>query len=117
MQDEPELGTGFSYKLSLKGKYGMLGIDLQHGRHRSYHPGADPGIPGWKRRSAICRPAARGGVRLGRENTRTAAVRELEQTGQRTGAAIHLPPDGIRSSAGHALDCAATPHRTGEGNG
>jgi len=30
----------------------------------------------------------------------------------RTGAAVHLPDDGIESSAGHALDCAATLHRT-----
>ena len=35
MQDEPELATGFSYKMSLKGKIGMLRIDHQHGRFRS----------------------------------------------------------------------------------
>jgi len=94
----------------------MMGIDHQHGRHRGHQPGADPGVSGRKRRSAVCRPAARGGVRLGRENARTAPVRELEQTGQGTGAAIHLSDDGIEPSAGHALDCAPTPHRTGKGS-
>src|SRR5471030_3020823 len=63
MQDEPELATGFSYKMSLKGKSGMLGIDHQHGRFRSGEPGADPGVPGGQRGSAICRATARGGVR------------------------------------------------------
>jgi hypothetical protein len=27
MQDEPEAGIGFSYKMSLKGAIGMLGIE------------------------------------------------------------------------------------------
>ncbi|MBV9505317.1 MAG: carboxypeptidase regulatory-like domain-containing protein, partial [Acidobacteriia bacterium] len=43
-QDEPELGAGFSRKMSLKGKIGMLGIDYQHGRFGSHKPGADPGF-------------------------------------------------------------------------
>jgi len=33
--DEPELATGFSRKMSLKGKDGMLGIDHRHGRHEA----------------------------------------------------------------------------------
>jgi hypothetical protein len=32
MQDEPELATEFSCKMSLKGKFGMLEIDHQHGQ-------------------------------------------------------------------------------------
>src|SRR5208283_5773252 len=46
MQDEPGPGLGFSRKMSLKGKLGMLGIDHQHGRLRRWEPGADPGVPG-----------------------------------------------------------------------
>src|ERR1039458_7136208 len=58
MQDEPERGPGFSYKMSLKGKIGMLGIDHQHGRFRSEEPGADAGVPGRQWRGAICRATA-----------------------------------------------------------
>jgi hypothetical protein len=32
MQDEPELRPGFSHKMSLKGRHGMLRIDHQNGR-------------------------------------------------------------------------------------
>jgi hypothetical protein len=39
MQDEPEMALGFSRKMSLK--FGMLGVDHQHGRHRGLEPGAD----------------------------------------------------------------------------
>src|SRR5205085_5996691 len=46
MQDEPGLGAGFSRKMSLKGKIGMLEIDHQHGQLGSNQPGADPGILG-----------------------------------------------------------------------
>src|ERR1700683_5622058 len=74
MQDEPEVATGFSRKMSLKGKFGMLGIDYQHGRHRGHEPGADSGVPGGQRRGAVCRPAARGGVRVGGEDVRGAPV-------------------------------------------
>ena len=55
MQDEPELAIGFSRKMSLKGKDGMLGIDHQHGRHRGQQPGADSGVSGRQRGSAVCR--------------------------------------------------------------
>ena len=41
---------GFSHKMSLKGKIGMLGIDHQHGRFGSDEPGADPGVSGRQRR-------------------------------------------------------------------
>jgi hypothetical protein len=44
--------------MSLKEKDGMLGIDHQHGRHRGHEPGADSGVSGWRRRGAVCRPAA-----------------------------------------------------------
>ena len=50
MQDEPELGAGFSYKMSLKERIGMLGIDHQHGRFGSDKPGTDSGVCGGQRR-------------------------------------------------------------------
>jgi hypothetical protein len=55
IQDEPENGIAFSYKMSLKGRIGMLGIDHQHGRFRSDKPGADPGVSGWKRGGEVRR--------------------------------------------------------------
>jgi hypothetical protein len=60
MQDEPERGTGFSYKISLKGRIGMLGIDHQHGRFGANEPGTDSGVSGGKQRGAIRRSAPRG---------------------------------------------------------
>jgi len=92
----------------------MLGIDHQHGRHRGYEPGADSGVPGWQRRGAVCRPAARRGVRLGREDAGTAPVHELGQARQGIGPAIPFADDGTEPSAGHALDWAQTPHGAGE---
>jgi hypothetical protein len=50
--------------MSLKGGIGMLGIDHQHGRFGSDEPGADPGVSGRQRRSAVCRTAPRRGIRL-----------------------------------------------------
>src|SRR6476469_9262687 len=44
MQDEPEPGAGFSYKMSLKERIGMLGIDHQHGLYGSHEPGVNPGF-------------------------------------------------------------------------
>src|ERR1700726_4131045 len=44
IQDEPEAGMGFSHKMSLKEKLGMLGIDSPHGRFQTDEPGADPGV-------------------------------------------------------------------------
>src|SRR5262245_21986579 len=60
MQDETEPRPGFSRKMSLKGKIGMLGIDHRHGRFGSHQPGADPGLSGRPRRGAVCRAEARG---------------------------------------------------------
>ncbi len=48
MQDEPEVGHGFSCEMSLKGvRSAMLGIDHQHGRFEGDEPGGDPGVFGW----------------------------------------------------------------------
>src|SRR5438309_1887569 len=38
MQDEPESGFGFSRKMSLKRRNGILGVDPQHGRLGSHQP-------------------------------------------------------------------------------
>src|SRR5665213_403652 len=64
IQDEPEIGHGFSHKMSLKDGIGMLGIDHRHGRFRSDKPGAGPGVSGRKRRGEIHRAAEGRGVCL-----------------------------------------------------
>jgi len=114
MQDEPELATGFSRKMSLKGKDGMLGIDHQHGRHRGHQPGADSGVRGRQRRRAVCRPAARGGVRLGGTDAGATAVRQPGQTEQGAGPAIHRPHLGSEPRAGDAADHGLWQERAGE---
>ena len=44
MQDEPEVGMGFSYKMSLKERLRMLGIEDQGARRTTTEPGSDPGV-------------------------------------------------------------------------
>src|ERR1700694_1744564 len=56
MPDEPEAGPWFSHKMSLKGRFRMLGIDHQHGRRRETEPGADPGVGGSQRGGPIPLP-------------------------------------------------------------
>ena len=46
MQDEPEAEIGFSYKMSLKERSRMLGIENQHAGWRAPEPGTDPGVSG-----------------------------------------------------------------------
>jgi hypothetical protein len=46
MQDEPEEGVGFSYKMSLKERSRMLGVENQHARRKTTQPGSDPGVSG-----------------------------------------------------------------------
>ena len=75
IQDEPETGIGFSHKMSLKGRVGMLGIDHQHGRFRSDEPGTDPGVSGRQRGGAVCGAAPRGGVHMDGTNVGAASVR------------------------------------------
>src|ERR1700680_1269927 len=64
IQDEPEAGVGFSHKMNLKGMFRMLGIDHQHGRLGEVEPGADPGVFGGQRGSAVPSAGARRTVRL-----------------------------------------------------
>src|ERR1700683_4489676 len=61
--------------MSLKGGIGMLGIDHQHGRFRSDEPGANPGVPGRQRWSAVRRAATRRGLCLDGADTGAASVR------------------------------------------
>src|SRR6266436_2027809 len=65
MQDEPGAGSCFSYKMSLKEGFRMLGIDHQHGRRRTTEPGTDPGVCGSQRRDAFSFPGPAGIVRVG----------------------------------------------------
>jgi hypothetical protein len=53
MQDEPELGVGFSRKMSLNGDGGMLSIDHQNGRFSDDEHRANPGVGGRQQRRAF----------------------------------------------------------------
>jgi hypothetical protein len=46
MQDEPGARVCFSYKMSLEGRSGMLGIDHRHASRRRGEPGGDSGFSG-----------------------------------------------------------------------
>src|SRR5882724_8367104 len=104
MQDEPERGLGFSYKMSLKGKIGMLGIDHQHGRFRSRKPGADSGVPGRQWRGAICRATTPGSVRLGGADAGATSLRQPRSDGQGFGAKLHCPDDGSEPGSDNTVD-------------
>ena len=77
MQDEPEPGVCFSHKVSLKGRSRMLGIDDQRAIKRTIEPGADPGVFGGQRGSAVRRPESEGGIRLGEPDAATAELRRV----------------------------------------
>ena len=115
IQDEPETGTGFSHKMSLKGRVGMLGIDHQHGRFGSDKPGADPGVSGRQRRGAIYGAAPRRGLRVDGANAGTASVREPEQTGKGTGTPVCGPHDRPEPGTGDTADRGL--YRYGSGKG
>src|ERR1035437_6603687 len=117
MQDEPEPGSGFSYKMSLKGKAGMLGIDHQNGRLRSREPGADPDVPGGQWRGAVCRATARGSLRLGGADSGAAPVCRPGPAGEGSGAKLHRPDDGSQPGTGDAADHGLSPDRPGESGG
>ena len=54
IQDEPEAGMCFQYKMSLKASGpGMLGIDHQHGTGKADELGTDPGVHGGQRGDSI----------------------------------------------------------------
>src|SRR5262249_9145136 len=104
MQDEPELGPGFSYKMSLKVRHGMLGIDYQDGRFSSNEPGADPGLGCRQPGSAIRGAAEGGGIRLGGEDAGALSVRQLVPVGQGCAAALHGANDRFEPGSGDPLD-------------
>src|SRR5689334_22957337 len=76
MQDEPETGPGFSYKMSLKASSEMLGVDHQHGRFECRQPGADSGVSGRKCAGPVSRARTRRNVRLDGEDPGAARVRQ-----------------------------------------
>src|SRR6266436_767340 len=104
MQDEPEGGACFSYKMSLKERIRMLGIDHQHGRRRNAEPGADPGVSGRQRRVALPGSGTTGGVRLGEPDFAATRVRALEARGQGTPQTLYREDDGVEPGAGDAPD-------------
>ena len=101
IQDEPETEIGFSYKMSLKGRIGMLGIDHQHGRFGSDEPGTDPGVSGSQWRSPIHRPTARRGLRVDRASAGPLPVPRIEPTGKRARSPLCGLYDGPQSGPSH----------------
>src|SRR5450755_2114327 len=114
MQDEPEQGAGFSYKMSLEAKTGMLGIDHHHGRYRRDEPGADPVVFSGQRRGGFRGTAAGRSVRVGGGDVGAASVRQPEPRRQGTGAALPKPDDGFKSGASDAVDCRTSSDGAGD---
>jgi len=104
MQDEPEAGTCFSHKMSLKGGFRMLGIDHQHGRWRKAGPGADPGLGRGQRGGTVPLPGPGRAVRVGEPDVAAVGLRGAETRRQGIGAALHCQDDRIQPSPGGALD-------------
>src|SRR3989339_1978146 len=117
MQDEPEPRAGFSFKMRLKEKLAMLGFDHQHGLFGSNEPGADPGMPGWQRPSAVCRATARASVRLGGEDAGAASVRQPGSARQGADPALHSPDDRFEPGTGDAPDRGLSQDGPGESGG
>src|SRR5437588_2543807 len=114
IQDEPEAGSCFSHKMSLKRRFRMLGIDHQHGRRRETEPGADPGLGGGQRRGAIPVPGPGGVVRVGEPYIEPAGLRPAETRWQRTGATLHCQDDRIKPGPGSTLDSVLPGRRPSE---
>src|ERR1700732_5372322 len=95
MQDEPEAGTCFSHKMSLKGRFRMLGIDHQYGRRRRTEPGADAGLGGGQRRDTVPLPGPGGVVRVGEPDVAPTGLWPAETGRQRAGAALHCQDDRL----------------------
>src|SRR5207237_10348156 len=101
---EPGAGIGFSRKMSLKGRIGMLGIDDQHGRFGTNEPGGDPGVSGGSRAGRVCRPEARGDLPVGGPDPAGAGLRATGPRGRRMGAAVRGEDDGTEPGASRAAD-------------
>src|SRR4051812_42701856 len=104
MQDEPELGVGFSRKMSLNGDGGMLSIDHQNGRFSDDEHRANPGVGGSQQRRAFYRAAARGEIRVGGKDAGAARVCRPATTRQERTAALYRPDDGLEPGSGDAAD-------------
>src|SRR5579883_2637882 len=111
IQDEPEIGLGFSYKMSLRGRSGMLGVDHQDGRFRSDESGADSGISGRSRRGAVRRTEPGGGIRLDGTNAGAFRIWGTQQAGKGPGAAVHRTADRSEPRAVDTPDCQLHRHR------
>jgi hypothetical protein len=108
---------GFSHKMSLKGKIGMLRIDHQHGRFTSHEFGTDSSLPGWQRQRAVRRARTRGGVPVGGTDAGTTPLCEPETDGQGAGTALHPPHDRPEPGTGNPADHWLWQERTSEGGG
>jgi hypothetical protein len=62
IQDEPGGKGGFSYKMSLEKRFGMLGLDYQRGDDGTIEPGANTGISRKQWGGRIQGPETRGGL-------------------------------------------------------
>src|SRR6266700_2821858 len=109
------MSTGFSYKMSLKGVAGMLGIDYQHGRFGSNKPGADWGVSGGERRGSICWSKARRGIRVDGADLGAAAIPGAKPGGKGHVTALYRPHDRPESGAGDTADRELCRQWPGEG--
>src|ERR1700720_1100594 len=114
MQDESKAERCFSYKMSLKEGFRMLGIDHQHGSRRTTEPGTDPGLCGSQRRDAFSFPGPTGVVRVGESDLGPAGLQPPQAPRQRTGAALPGPDDRFEPGAGDAPDWVLPARRRSE---
>src|SRR5436309_15977431 len=99
MQDEPGGRACFSYKMSLKEPFGMLGIDRKNAIRGTVEPGRKPGILGGQRGVGIRGPRSRGGLRVGEPDAASDTLPGFEAERTWTGAAVRSQDDGTGPSA------------------
>src|ERR1700686_1874539 len=104
IQDEPERGGRFSYKMSLKERVRMLGIDHQHGTCSKIKPGTNPGISGSQRRGALPGPGPAGVVRVGEPDAQSAGLRATAARRKRIGTVLRRQDDRIEPGPSRAAD-------------
>src|SRR5712692_7854203 len=114
MQDEPDGGLCFSYKMSLKEGFRMLGIDHQRAIRRKTEPGTDPGISGRQWRSAVPGPQPKGVVRVGKPDLAAAQLWPPPTRRQRTGAALREQDDRVEPGPRGTSDSALPARRGSE---
>src|SRR5208337_1328843 len=110
IQDEPEGGVSFQYKMSLEWD-GMLRIDNQRARSRETKPGSDRGFSKRQRRDPLRRRKSPAGLRLGGAGSTPTATSETRPQSPRLGAALPGEDDRPEPGPGDAADRPLSGHR------